>query len=116
MIDKSDIKRHLDSNHTDIITFHAENMNMGNQSHLVDIVHQCFEDLASQWIRSRNGDNIVDNQMCWVLMPSGDIEMMQFNNYIKLGGLENYWQDLEGNDHALDGTKFITIDKPELQK
>lgn len=113
---KDDIKKWLDARF-DRIEKHIELRGDQSLPYAVgELINQCFEDLASQWIRSRNGDNIVDNQMCWVLMPNGDIEMMQFNNYIKYGGLENYWQDLEGNDHTLDGTKFITIDKPEPQK
>lgn len=105
MIKKEDIKKYLNERGTSWATRHRD----------IDLIHDCITELSQdEWVSARNGDDIKDNQLCWVLMPDGEIHTMRFNNYIKYGGIENYWQDLEGNDYSLFETKYIVINQPEL--
>ena len=99
MIDKSDIKQW------------AANSNyflwQEDEDKFVKIADHCFNDLQPQWVSTGSGDSLVDNQLYWVLMHNGMVDKMYFNNYLRLGGRENYWQTLSGEDIPIEGTKYI---------
>lgn len=80
-----------------------------------DCISDCLADIWPKWITIIIGEDtpLIDSSFYWVLMPSGRVDMMRFNDYQKFGGGRDYWQDLAGNDYSLDGTKYMEIVKPE---
>jgi hypothetical protein len=82
---------------------------------LTGMIEQCFNDLQG-WVSVDENTELVEGVFYWVLMPSGRIDMMYFNNYKQYGGTQDYWQDLSGSDYTLENTRFIEIVKPAPPK
>jgi|OM-RGC.v1.029597545 hypothetical protein len=83
-----------------------------NSVDLSDFIEQCFNDLQG-WVSVEENSELVEGAFYWVLMPSGRIDIMRFNNYQQYGGPHDYWQELSGNDYTLENTKYIEIPKPK---
>lgn len=114
MIDKSDIKQWLKKNYPNLLG--SFGMVNPKSKPLADVIEECFNDLQPQWVSADIHSELIDSALYWVLMPSGRVDMMYFNNYKKFGGVQDHWQDLSGNDYTLENTKCIEIVKPETPK
>jgi len=69
---------------------------------------------GNSWVSVKDNDPTNESNLYWVLFPDDKLIMCHLNDYKKLGGPANFWQNLSADDLSMDGTKYIEIIKPSV--
>lgn len=103
----------------DVTEYSEDPMESWDYDSLVYLVQDLIGQIGGikpKWIRVKDKTPTNEKNLYWVLFPSGKLIMCHLNDYRRLGGPVNYWQDMISNDLLMDGTEYMEIIKPEPPK
>ena len=69
---------------------------------------------GNSWVSVKDNAPTNESNLYWVLFPDDKLIMCHLNDYKKLGGPANFWQNLSADDISMDGTKYIEIIRPSV--